>query len=221
MSLSLVIANKAYSSWSMRPWLLLRHFEIAFEEIVIPMDHASSKADMLRHAPTGKCPSLRDGDLVVWDSLAIIEYVAELHPGIPVWPRDRSARALARSLAAEMHSGFVPLRRNCPMNMRRTPAPPSLDAETQAAVEGDVARIEEAWRDARERFGAGGPFLFGTFSAADAMFAPVVNRFEVFQLAKGEDTRAYMSAVTTLPAWRDWQREADAETWHLARIDAV
>ena len=221
MGLSLVIANKAYSSWSMRPWLLLRHFEIAFEEVVIPMDHDSSKADMLRHAPTGKCPSLCDGGVVVWDSLAIIEYVAELHPGLPVWPRDRGARAVARSLAAEMHSGFVPLRRNCPMNMRRAPAPPSLDAETKAAVAGDVARIEEAWRDARRRFGADGPFLFGTFSAADAMFAPVVNRFEVFQLATAEDTRAYMGAVAALPAWRDWQRGADAETWHLARIDSV
>jgi glutathione S-transferase len=221
MGLSLVIANKAYSSWSMRPWLLLRHFEIAFEEIVIPMDQASSKADMLRHAPTGKCPSLRDGNVVVWDSLAIIEYVAELYPEIPVWPRDRGARAVARSLAAEMHSGFVPLRRNCPTNMRRAPAPPVLDAETQAAVTSDVARIEGAWRDTRKHFGAGGPFLFGTFSAADAMFAPVVNRFEVFQLAKGEDSHSYMRAIKSVPAWREWQSGADAETWHLARIDAV
>jgi glutathione S-transferase len=221
MGLTLVIANKAYSSWSMRPWLLLRHFEIAFEEIVIPMDQASSKADMLRHAPTGKCPSLRDGDLVVWDSLAIIEYMAERHPGVPVWPRDPGARAVARSLAAEMHSGFLPLRRNCPMNMRRVPARLAFEPETQAAVAGDVARIEEAWRDARQRFGASGPFLFGGFSAADAMFAPVVNRFEIYDLARAEDTKAYMGAIKALPAWRDWRSGADAETWHLARIDAV
>jgi glutathione S-transferase len=221
MGLTLVIANKAYSSWSMRPWLLLRHFEIAFEEIVIPMDQASSKADMLRHAPTGKCPSLHDGDLVVWDSLAIIEYLAERHPQVPVWPRDPGARAVARSLAAEMHSGFLPLRRNCPMNMRRVPAALPFDPETQAAVAADVARIEEAWRDARRRFGASGPFLFGGFSAADAMFAPVVNRFEIYDLAGAKDTKAYMGALKALPAWRDWRAGADAETWHLARIDAV
>ena len=222
MSLSLVIANKAYSSWSMRPWLLLRYFEIAFEEIVIPMDQASSKALMLSHAPTGKCPSLRDGDLVVWDSLAIIEYLAERYPELPVWPRDPGARAVARSLAAEMHSGFLPLRRNCPMNMRRAPAALPLDPETRAGVAADVARIEEAWRAARARFGAAsGPFLFGGFSAADAMFAPVVNRFEIYDLVAAADTKAYMDAVKALPAWRDWQGGADAESWHLARIDAV
>jgi len=221
MSLTLVIANKAYSSWSMRPWLLLRHFEIAFEEIVIPMDQVSSKADMLRHAPTGKCPSLREGDLVVWDSLAIIEYLAERHPEVPVWPRDPSARAVARSLAAEMHSGFLPLRRNCPMNMRRAPAALPFDPETRTAVAADVARIEDAWRDARRRFGASGPFLFGGFSAADAMFEPVVNRFEIYDLAGAGDTKAYTGAIKALPAWRDWQSGADAETWHLARIDAV
>ncbi|MDR3463139.1 MAG: glutathione S-transferase family protein [Beijerinckiaceae bacterium] len=221
MGLTLVIANKTYSSWSMRPWLLMRHFEIAFTEIVIPMDQASSKTAMLSHAPTGKCPALRDGDLAVWDSLAIIEYLAERHPEVPVWPRDRGARAVARSLAAEMHSAFLPLRRNCPMNMRRAPGALPLDPETRAAVAADVARIEAAWRDARQRFGAGGPFLFGGFSAADAMFAPVVNRFEIYDLAGAADTKAYMGTVKALPAWRDWQSGAEAEPWHLARIDAV
>src|ERR1700710_1205851 len=127
---TLVIANKAYSSWSMRPWLVMRHFDIAFDEVVIPMDLETSKAEMLRHAPTGKCPSLTDGDIVVWDSLAIIEYVAESHPDLLIWPRDKAARAMARSLAAEMHSGFMALRRNLPMNMKRSPAKLRSDAET-------------------------------------------------------------------------------------------
>jgi glutathione S-transferase len=221
MPLTLVIANKTYSSWSMRPWLLMRHFDIVFDEIVIPMDHETSKAEMMRHAPTGKCPSLTDGDVGVWDSLAIIEYVAETHPALPIWPRDTAARAMARSLAAEMHSGFLPLRRNLPMNMHRRPGRLSLDAETQTAVDGDVARIEQAWADARRRFGAGGPFLFGAFSAADAMFAPVVNRFAIYDIAVGPATRAYMEVMTGLQAWRDWQAEAEGEGWRLERIEAI
>ncbi|WP_158808389.1 glutathione S-transferase family protein [Beijerinckia sp. L45] len=218
---TLAIANKVYSSWSMRPWLLMRHFDIVFDEVVIPMDLDTSKAEMLRHAPTGKCPSLTDGDIVVWDSLAIIEYVAEVHPTLPIWPRDKAARAMARALAAEMHSGFMALRRSLPMNMKRSPATLRLDAEIQTAVDADVARIEAAWADARHRFGAGGPFLFGAFSAADAMFAPVVNRLQVYAVTVGPETSAYMAAVTSLQAWRDWQAEAEAEGWRLERIEAI
>jgi glutathione S-transferase len=221
MAPTLVIANKAYSSWSMRPWILMRHFDIGFDEIVIPIGLETSKTEMLRHAPTGKCPSLIDGDISVWDSLAIIEYIAECHPDLPIWPRYRAARAMARSLAAEMHAGFVALRRNLPMNMNRHPAKCRLDAERQAAVDADVARIEAAWSEARRRFGAGGPFLFGAWSAADAMFAPVVNRFHVYDLPVDPETRAYMDAMTALPAWRDWQAEADAEGWRLERIEAI
>jgi glutathione S-transferase len=221
MALTLVIANKTYSSWSMRPWLLMRHFDIGFDEIVIPMDLDTSKAEMLRHAPTGKCPSLTDGDVAVWDSLAIIEYVAECYPDLPIWPRDKAARAMARSLAAEMHAGFVALRRNLPMNMKRRPAKCLLDAERQVAVDADVARIEAAWAEARRRFGTGGPFLFGAWSAADAMFAPVVNRFQVYDLPVEPETRAYMDAMTALPAWQDWQAEAEAEGWRLERIEAI
>ena len=221
MALTLVIANKTYSSWSMRPWLLMRHFDIVFDEIVIPMDLDTSKAEMLRHAPTGKCPSLTDGDVAVWDSLAIIEYVAECYPDLPIWPRDKAARAMARSLAAEMHAGFVALRRNLPMNMKRRPAKCRLDAERQVAVDADVARIEGAWAEARRRFGTGGPFLFGAWSAADAMFAPVVNRFQVYDLPVEPETRAYMDAMTALPAWQDWQAEAEAEGWRLERIEAI
>ncbi len=221
MALTLVIANKAYSSWSLRPWLLLRHFDLPFDEIVIPMGHPATKADMLAHAPTGKCPSLSDGDVRVWDSLAIIEYIAETYPGIAVWPRDRVARAAARSLAAEMHSGFTALRAQMPMNFRRAPQPRVLEPAVQAAVDADVARIEAAWREARTRFGADGPFLFGAFSAADAMFAPVVNRLHAYAVPVAATTGTYMAAMAALPAWRDWQAEADAEGWRIDRYETL
>jgi glutathione S-transferase len=218
---TLVIANKAYSSWSMRPWLLMRHFDIAFDEIVIPMDQPTTRADMLKHAPTGKCPSLHDGAVSVWDSLAIVEYVAERHPDIAIWPRDVAARAHARALSAEMHSGFLALRRAMPMNMRRAPAPLFLEDPVRAEVDADIARIEAAWREARQRFGHEGPFLFGDFCAADAMFAPVVNRFHAYAVPVAADTAAYMAGMTALPAWRDWLAEAQAEGWRIPRYEAL
>lgn len=221
MNRTLVIANKAYSSWSMRPWILLRQLGLDFEEIVIPMALPGSKQEMLRHSPTGKCPVLHDGDVTVWDSLAIIEYLAEFYAGLPIWPADPVARGVARSLAAEMHSSFLALRRACPMNMRRTPARLALDAGTEAAVAEDVARIEQSWREARQRFGAEGPYLFGAFSAADAMFAPVVNRFEVYDLDVGADTKTYMAAMKASAAWRDWQAGANAEPWVNSKYEMV
>ena len=219
--MKLVIANKAYSSWSFRPWLLMRMFDILFDEIVIPLDLPGSAAAVGAFSPAGKVPILIDGAITVWDSLAIIEHLVEARPDCPIWPRDPAARALARSLAAEMHSGFAPLRRALPMNMRRLPRPATLDAETASAVAANVARIEAAWADARSRFGAGGPFLFGAFCAADAMFAPVVNRLHAYAVDVGEATLAYMTAMMTLPAWRDWQAGAEAEGWHLQRIDGA
>ena len=219
--MKLVLANKAYSSWSMRPWLLMRAFDIAFDERVIPLDLPGSAQEVRRLGPSGKVPLLLDGAILIWDSLAIIEYLAETHPHRPIWPRDPAARAMARSLAAEMHSGFVPLRRALPMNMRRAPRPASLEPETARAVHADVSRIEAAWHDARDRFGAGGPFLFGAFCAADAMFAPVVNRFHAYAVPVTDATRAYMVAMMDLPAWRDWQAAADAEGWRLERIEAA
>ena len=221
MTPTLVVANKAYSSWSMRPWLLMRAFDIPFDEIVVPLDEPGTPDLIATYSPAGKVPVLVDGPIAIWDSLAIIERLAERYPHLPIWPRDDAARALARSLAAEMHSGFMPLRRHLPMNMRRAPKAPDLDAEASRDVSANVARIEAAWADARARFGAGGPFLFGTFSAADAMFAPVVNRFHVYAVKVGTETAAYMAAMMALPAWRDWQAEADAEGWHLPRIDTV
>ncbi len=215
MSLTLIIANKAYSSWSFRPWILMRHFGTAFDEIVIPLGADATSADMLRYSPAGKCPSLRDGKIVVWDSLAIIEYVAELHPNMPIWPRPRAARAQARSLAAEMHSSFTGLRGLLPMNMRRMVKQRELTPEASA----DVARLEQAFEQARGEFGQAGAFLFGDFSAADAMFAPVVNRLHVYQVAVTPGTRVYMDAMMALPAWQNWTAQAQAETWIIDKYE--
>jgi glutathione S-transferase len=217
MSLTLVIANKAYSSWSLRPWILMRHFGIAFDEILIPLGQEKTRAEILRHAPSGKVPCLHDGTLVVWDSLAIIEYVAERFPAVPVWPRDAAARAHARSLAAEMHSGFAALRALLPMNMRRKVDERDLTAEAAA----DVARLDAAFADARSSFGREGPFLFGQFCAADAMFAPIVNRLHIYEVAVAPATRAYMDAVMALPAWREWSAEALREGWIIDKYEVA
>jgi glutathione S-transferase len=217
MTLKLVVANKAYSSWSLRPWILLAHFKIPFEEVVIPMDQPETRATMLKYAPTGKCPSLHDGRISVWESLAIIEYIAEMFPERAIWPRAKAARALARSLAAEMHAGFSALRQACPANFRRKPKPIALSDEVRA----DVARVEAAWAHARETLGGAGPFLFGRFSAADAMFAPVVNRLHAYDVPVAKTTRAYMEAMMALPAWKAWIADAEAEPWRIERYEAV
>lgn len=196
---------------------LLRHFGVAFDETVIPLDVPETRALILEHSPTGRVPVLVDGATVVWDLLAIVEYFAELRPDLAVWPRDRQARALARSLSAEMHSGFVALRQDCPCQFLRPVRKRSLTPE----VEADVRRIEAAWADARARFGSGGPFLFGAFCAADAMFAPVVNRFHTYDVEVGEPARAYMAAVMALPAWRDWIEGARSEPWRIAEYEAI
>jgi glutathione S-transferase len=217
MPLTLIVANKAYSSWSLRPWILLVHFKIPFEEVVIAMDRPETRAAMLRYSPTGKCPSLHDGRIAVWESLAIIEYVAESFPEKSIWPRGKAARALARSLAAEMHAGFTALRQACPTNFRREVRAIPLSDEVRA----DVARIEAAFAAAREAFGKAGPFLFGRFSAADAMFAPVVNRLHVYDIPVAKPTRAYMEAIMALPAWRAWIAGAEAEPWRIDKYEAV
>jgi len=215
MPLKLILANKAYSSWSLRPWILIAHFKIPFEEVVIPMDQPDTRANMLKYAPTGKCPSLQDGKIAVWESLAIIEYVAEVYPEKPIWPRPKAARAHARSLSNEMHAGFPALRQACPANFRRKPKAIELSDEIRA----DVGRIEKAWAHARATFGKSGPFLFGRFSAADAMFAPVVNRFHAYDIPVGKSTRAYMEAIMALPAWKAWIADAEAEPWRIERYE--
>jgi glutathione S-transferase len=213
--LKLAIANKRYSSWSFRPWIVLRHFDIPFTEIVIPLAQETTRTDILRYSPTAKCPCLQDGSVTVWDSLAIIEYLAESFPDLAIWPRDRGARAQARALSAEMHSGFMAVRSNLPMNMQREPAPIHFVPEVTA----DVARIEAGFAEARRAFGAGGDFLFGDFSAADAMFAPVVSRFHTYSVAVSPATRTYMDAMQRLPAFKEWVAGAQAESWHIAKYD--
>jgi glutathione S-transferase len=217
MALKLILANKAYSSWSFRPWILLRHFDIPFEEVVIPLDLPETREAILRFSPSARCPSLQDGEIHVWDSLAIVEYVAESFPQKPIWPADKAARAMARSISSEMHSGFQSLRSQCPTNFRRAPRPISLSAETGA----DVARIEAAWAHARRQFAGDRPFLFGEFSAADAMFAPVVNRFHAYAIEVSPATRAYMHAVMGLPAWQQWSQEGSQEPWFIEKYEAI
>jgi glutathione S-transferase len=212
MGLHLVIGNKNYSSWSMRPWIAMKVTGIAFDETVIPIYHPGSKEKFLVHSPAGKVPILRDGDVRVWESLAILEYLAEKFPQAGLWPAEPAARAHARVIASEMHAGFVPLRRHLPMNMWRPVKPRELPPEVVV----NVARIDAMWSDCRARFGAGGPFLFGQFSAADAMYAPVVSRLHTYAVDIGPTARAYMDAMMALPAWQEWTAAALTEEWVLA-----
>jgi len=205
---TLVIANKCYSSWSLRPWLLMKQLGIAFDEIVIPLDLPDTKEKVLKHSPAGKVPILIDGDVTVWESIAIMEYVGEAF-GAPVWPEDRKARAMARSVAAEMHAGFSALRGACPMNLGKKYA----QKDRGDAVARDVARFSEVVRQAREHFGAGGPFLFGAFSAADAMYAPLATRLDTYSFALDNETRAYVDAILSSPAFQEWRDAALKETW--------
>ena len=211
MALRLVIGNKNYSSWSFRPWLAMTVAGIAFEEEVVSLDAKDFKARVGAISGTGKVPVLSDGDVHVWESLSILEYLAEKFPQAGLWPSDPKARAHARVVAAEMHAGFVPLRRHCPINMWRPVQPRALTPEAAA----DVRRIEALWTDCRTRFGAGGPFLFGAFGAADAMYAPVVSRFETYAVEVGTLAKAYMGAVSSLPGWLQWRQAALREPWVL------
>ena len=209
MALQLVIGNKNYSSWSFRPWLAMKVARIAFEETVIPLDTPDFKSRITALGVAGKVPVLIDGDTRIWESLAILEYLAEKFPEAGLWPRDAQARAHARAICAEMHAGFQPLRRQLPMNMRRPVKPHELAADAVA----DVRRIEAIWSDCRTRFGQGGPFLCGAFGAADAMYAPVVSRFHTYGVEVGAAAREYMGAITALPAWGEWREAGRREPW--------
>ena len=211
MGLHLVIGNKNYSSWSMRPWFALKAAGIPFDETLVSLNAPDFKARLSKLSGTGKVPVLIDGDVHVWESLAILEYVAEKFPDAHLWPADANARAHARAVANEMHAGFVPLRRHLPMNMWR----PAMARDLPPDVAANVARIKEMWGDCRKRFGAGGPFLFGAFTAADAMYAPVVARFATYKIDTDEVSAAYMQAMMALPAWREWTEAALKETWVL------
>lgn len=217
-ALKLVIGNKNYSSWSMRPWLALRASDIAFEEVFIPLYTGQADKDrILAFTRSGKVPVLIDGDVAVWDSLAIIEYVAERFPDAKLWPRDRASRAHARSICAEMHSGFLPLRNECGMNLHRPVRPVPLSADARA----NIARIEQIWLECRERYGAAGPFLFGTFGAADAMYAPVVHRFRTYAVEVVPQAKAYMETMMALPAFQEWTKAGLAETLVIEKFENV
>jgi glutathione S-transferase len=219
MTLQLVIGSKNYSSWSMRPWLALRANNIAFEEIFIPLytDNKADKQRILSFSRAGKVPALIDGNITVWDSLAIIEYIAERFPQAGLWPEDRASRAHARSISAEMHSGFMALRNECPMNLHRPVRAVALSDDARA----NIARIEEIWIDCRRRYGKLGPFLFGVFGGADAMFAPVVYRFLTFAIEVAPEAQAYMKTMMALPAVEEWTRAGLAETLRIGRIEAI
>jgi glutathione S-transferase len=216
MKLTLVIGNKNYSSWSMRPWLALRAGEIAFEEVLIPLYTGDAdKQRILDFTRSGKVPVLIDGDTTVWDSLAIIEYAAERFPQAGLWPEGRASRAHARSISAEMHSGFMALRRECGMNLHRPVRAKSLSEDARR----DIARIQQIWAECRGQYNSGGPYLFGAFSGADAMFAPVVHRFRSYAIEVAPATRAYMDAMMALPAFAEWTSAGLAETLVIERFE--
>ena len=216
-ALKLVIGNKNYSSWSMRPWLALRANDIPFDEVFIPLytDDPADKDRILSFSRAGKVPTLVDGDVTVWDSLAIIEYLAEKFPEKKLWPEDPASRAHARSISAEMHSGFAALRNECGMNLHRPIRAVALSDDARA----NVARIQQIWSECHQRYG--GPFLFGAFSAADAMYAPVVHRFRTYAIEVAPSARHYFDAMLSQPAFQQWTREGLAETLIIERVEAL
>lgn len=203
--LKLVIGDRNFSSWSLRPWLAAKQAGLPFEEVSVRLRAADTRENILKHSPSGKVPCLFDGSAVVWDSLAICEYLAELAPSL--WPAERVARAEARSVSAEMHAGFTALRQN--MGMDICAAKPGQGRTPE--VEADIARVITIWESCRSRHAAGGPFLFGAFSIADAMYAPVIWRFVTYAVALPPVAQAWADAVLALPAMRDWQAGALAE----------
>ena len=218
MTLKLVIGNKNYSSWSMRPWLALRASHIAFDEVFIPLYTGDTdKQRILEFTPSGKVPALVDGEITVWDSLAIIEYVAERFPEAKLWPDDRASRAHARSISAEMHSGFMALRNECGMNLHRPIKAIALSSEARA----NIARIEQIWIECRRRYAKAGPFLFGAFSGADAMFAPVVHRFRSYAIEVAAEAEDYVTTMLGLPAFQEWTCAGLAETLVIEKFEII
>jgi glutathione S-transferase len=210
--LTIAVGNKNYSSWSLRGWLALEHTGQPYREVVIPLDQPGTREAIAAHSPSGRVPALRHGELVVWDSLAVAEYLAEAFPDARLWPDDRAARATARAVSAEMHSGFAALRASMPMNVcARLPG----YGRTPTSLR-DIERVRAVWSDCRARFGAGGPYLFGRFSIADAMYAPVVFRFRTYDVALDPVQRAYADAMLEHPGMQKWVRAAETEEWIYA-----
>jgi glutathione S-transferase len=197
---TIILGNKNYASWSLRAWLVLKRCIADFEEVVIPIGEPNSRETVLRYSPSGQVPALRHGETTIWESLAISEYLAEIFPEARLWPEDRIARAVARSVSAEMHAGFAALRAHLPMNIRSS----FPYREVTPEVQSEINRITAIWRDCRKRFGTGGELLFGNFTIADAMFAPVVARFRTYRIDLDEVARNYADAVWSLPVLQEW-----------------
>jgi glutathione S-transferase len=215
--MKLIIGNKNYSSWSLRGWLAAKQSGLAFEEILVPMygeDWEEARRQDGLAPSSGKVPILWDGDAVVWDSLAIVEYLADKVGRDRFWPKADDARAMARSMVAEMHSSYLALRQQCPMNIRRR-----VDAEIDDDARSDIVRILSLWAEARARFGQGGPFLFGSFSAVDIFYAPVVSRFITYGVGVPGFALAYMEAVWEHDWLQDWVNAAEAEDWVVEQYE--
>jgi glutathione S-transferase len=214
-NLTLVIGNRNYSSWSLRGWLLLKQAGLIFEEVFIPIHTPDSEKAILRYSPGGLVPVLLDGNITVWESISICEYVAEQYPSARLWPEDVAARALARSVSAEMHAGFRTLRQNMPMNCRgRFPG-----KGLKPGVQEDIDRITAIWRDCRQHYGRGGDLLFGYFTCADAMYAPVVSRFITYDVKVDPVSKAYMDTVWSLPAMQEWVNAAKVEPYTIDELE--
>jgi glutathione S-transferase len=207
--LKLVIGNKNYSSWSLRPWIAMTMAAIPFDEQMIRLSTPSFPREVRKISKAGTVPVLVDGTTVISESLAILEYLADLHPDEGLWPAQRKARGVARAVSSEMHAGFRSIRNTCPMNLRR----PTRAIALTDAVKADVARIETIWRDCRSEFGKGGSFLFGKFCNADAMFAPVATRIDTYAIPVAKDTRAYVNAIMATSAFKAWKADALKEPW--------
>jgi glutathione S-transferase len=206
---TLVVGNRNYSSWSLRGFLAARLAGVPFDEVLVRLSEPASKAELLKHSPAGRVPVLKHGARVVWDSLAIIEYLAEIRPDAGLWPADPAARAHARSISAEMHAGFSALRAHMPMNLRK-----SLPGKGRGRdVAEDIERICAIWVDCRAGYGADGPFLFGRFSAADVMYTPVATRFRTYAVELDDPCQAYVDAVLARPDFLDWHTAALEEPW--------
>lgn len=213
--LTLVIGNKNYSSWSLRPWLAMKQFGLRFDEIRIPLYTADAPAQIRQYSPSGKVPVLLHGTQTVWDSLAICEYLAEEFSTLHWWPEDKTARAIARSISAQMHSGFQNLRENMPMNCRARLPGKGMTPEVQK----DIDRIMAIWQECRHTFGINGNFLFGQFTIADAMFAPVVLRFVTYGVELDAVANAYAEVILALPALQKWLKDALSEPEAIAAFE--
>lgn len=209
--LTLVIGNKNYSSWSLRPWLALKAAGQAFDEVLIVLRRPETKAEILLHSPAGKLPVLKHGDLTIWESLAICEYIAETWPEAGLLPEDARARAVARSVMSEMHAGFVALRRELPMDIAKLSPLAQNGVSPSDEAKLDIARVQQIWQDCRGRFGKKGDFLFGGFTLADAMYAPVATRLRSYSVALDPVSEAYVNAIYAWPAMQDWCAAAAKE----------